>query len=78
MREDPLANVEDAMVVVKQNDIKKDMPFLSKLLPFQANVNSLTDEQKARIASEARIRVHLKSLKNAIDNLLTELDSFDQ
>ena len=30
MREDPLANVEeDAMVVVKQNDIKKDMPFLS-------------------------------------------------
>jgi len=78
MREDSMATVEDAIDVVKQNDIKKDMPFLARLLPFQANLNGLTDEQKARIASEPRIRVHLKSLKNAIDNLLTELDSFDK
>ena len=77
MREDSLANVEDAMEVVKQNDIKKDMPFLARLLPFQAQLNGLSDEQKARIASEPRVRVHLKSLKTACENLLEELDAYD-
>ena len=77
MREDSLANVEDAMEVVKQNDIKKDMPFLARLLPFQAQLNGLSDEQKARIASEPRVRVHLKSLKTACENLLEELAAYD-
>jgi hypothetical protein len=78
MREDPMSTVEDAMDVVKQNDIKKDMPFLARLLPFQASLNNLSDEQKARIASEPRIRIHIKSLKAACDNLLSELDAYDQ
>lgn len=77
MREDTMANVEDAMEVVKQNDIKKDMPFLARLLPFQAQLNGLSDEQKARIASEPRMKVHLKSLKTACENLLKELESYD-
>ncbi len=77
MREDPMANVEDAMEVVKQNDIKKEMPFLAKLLPFQASLNGISDEQKARIAAEARIRVHLKSLRAAVDSLLSDLEAFD-
>ena len=77
MREDSMANVEDAMEVVKQNDIKKDMPFLARLLPFQAQLNGLNDEQKARIAAEPRIKVHLKSLKTACENLLEELETYD-
>jgi len=77
MREDAMANVEDAMDIVKQNDIKKDMPFLARLLPFQAQLNGLNDQQKARIASEPRVRVHLKSLKTACENLIAELEAFD-
>ncbi len=77
LREDPMANVEDALEVVKQNDIKKDMPFLARLLPFGAHLRDLTDAQKARIASEPRIRVHLKSLKSACEALINELEEFD-
>ena len=77
LREDPRSTVEDAIEVVKQNDIQKDMPFLQRILPLQANINNLSPEQKARISSEPRVMIHLRSLRSACDALLEELGSYN-
>ena len=73
-----MATVEDAMTVVKQNDIKKEMPFINNLLPLQSKLNNLNEEQIVRVHGEPRVRVYLKSLKTAIDNLLNDLDQLDK
>ena len=78
LREDPMATVEDAMTVVKQNDIKKEMPFINNLLPLQSKLNNLNEEQIVRVHGEPRVKVYLKSLKTAIDNLLNDLDQLDK
>lgn len=78
LREDPRATVEDALEVVKQNDIQKDMPFLQRILPLQANINNLSPEQKARISSEPRVLIHLRSLRSACDSLLEELEGYNR
>jgi len=74
MREDPSANVEDAFEVVKSNDILKDMQFLNRILPMAKQLDDMDDSQRARLANEPRISVHLRSLKDACDALLHDLE----
>ena len=74
MREDPNANVEDAYEVVKSNDILKDMQFLKRILPMAKQLDDMDDSQRARLANEPKISVHLRSLKDACDALLSDLD----
>ena len=73
MREDPSANVEDAFEVVKSNDILKDMQFLNRILPMAKQLDDMDDSQRARLANEPRISVHLRSLKDACDALLKDI-----
>ncbi len=77
MRTVPNATVDDAMIVVKENDIQKAMPWLTKILTLQANITSITDEQLARLAGEAKVKIHLKSLRAACDKLLEDLNALD-
>ena len=73
LREDPTANVEDAFEVVKSNDILKDMSFLKRVLPMAKQLDDMDDSQRARLANEPRISVHLRSLRDACEVLLNDL-----
>ena len=73
LREDPKADVELAFEVVKSNDILKDMAFLKRILPMAKKLDDMDDSQRARLATEPRIAIHLKSLKNSCDTLLSDL-----
>ncbi|MBT4157029.1 MAG: ParB N-terminal domain-containing protein [Euryarchaeota archaeon] len=73
LREDPTANVEDAFEVVKSNDILKDMSFLKRVLPMAKQLDDMDDSQRARLANEPRISVHLRSLRDACEVLLDDL-----
>jgi DNA-binding Xre family transcriptional regulator len=64
-------------VVVEENNISKAMPWLTRILTLQANITGITDPQLARLAGEAKVKIHLKSLRAACDNLLTKLDALD-
>lgn len=77
LKTDPRATVEDALEVVKQNDIQKEMPWLTRILTLQANINGISPEQLARVANEARVSIHLKSLRAACDNLLNDIDTLN-
>jgi hypothetical protein len=77
LRDDPRATVEDALEVVKQNDIQKEMPWLTRILTLQANINGITSEQLARLATEAKVSIHLKSLRAACDNLLNDIEALN-
>ena len=77
LRQDRLATVEDAMEVVKQNDIQKEMPWLTRILTMQANMNNVKPEQLARLATDAKVIIHLKSLRSACDNLLNDIDALN-
>ena len=77
MRDIENATVEDAMVIVEENNITKAMPWLTRILTLQANITGITDPQLARLAGEAKVKIHLKSLRAACDNLLTKLDALD-
>lgn len=77
MRQDNDVTVEEALEVVKQNDVMKDMPFLKQLLPMQAKMNGMTESQKARLTSEPRLKIHLRSLRDACNALLHDIEAFD-
>ena len=77
IRDDPRATVEDALEVVKQNDIQKEMPWLTRILTLQANINGINSEQLARLATEAKVSIHLKSLRAACDNLLSDIEALN-
>jgi len=72
------ATVEEALDVVKQNNVMRDMPFLKQILPLQAKMNGMSPAQKARLTSEPRIKIHLRSLRDACEALIHDLDAFDQ
>ena len=75
MRDDPNANVDDAYEVVKSNDILKDLQFLKRVLPMAKQLDDMDDSQRARLANEPKISIHLRSLKDACDALLSDLDA---
>ncbi len=77
LKHDPRATVEDAMEVVKQNDIQKEMPWLTRILTMQANMNNVKPEQLARLATDAKVIIHLRSLRSACDNLLNDIDALN-
>ena len=77
MRDISNADVNDAMVIVEQNNISKAMPWLSKILTLQANITGITDEERCRLAGEPKTKIHLKSLRAACDKLLADLEALD-
>jgi len=77
MRTNPSITVEDALEVVKQNNVYKDMPFLNQLLTMASKINSMNENQKARVTTELKIQLHLASLRDACANLLKELETFE-
>lgn len=77
LREDPRATIEDALELVKSNDILKDMIFLNRLLPMAKNLDELDDSQRARLAQEPRLKVHIRSLRDACSVLLNDLEDLE-
>jgi hypothetical protein len=65
--------VEEAVEIVKEHDITKEMPFIKKLGAFAAQLTSLTDDQIKRLESEEPIIRNLKRLKHACDGILEKL-----
>jgi hypothetical protein len=50
------------------------MHFLNRLLPMAKQLDDMDDSQRARLANEPRISVHLRSLKDACDALLKDIE----
>lgn len=73
--EDPNVNVEDALAIVKENDIMKGIPFIKKLSPLAQSLYNLDDQQIEKIRQEPTIRADLKKLERACANLITKLES---
>lgn len=72
--EDSSIAVEDALEIVKQNDIYKDMPFVKRLSPLAQSLFSLNDTQIEKLKQEPTIKASLTSLKKACDDVLTKLN----
>jgi ParB-like nuclease domain len=72
--EDPDATVEDALDIARDNNITKAIPFIKKLGVLATNLRSLTEEQLEKLRGEARVKVDLKSLKSACDEVLSRID----
>ena len=71
--EDPNITVEDALDVVKQNDIYKDMPFVKRLSPLAQSLFSLNDTQVEKLKQEPTVKASLTSLRKACEDLLAKL-----
>jgi len=74
MKTIPEVDVSAALDIVKENDVKQELPWLNRLLTIQAKLSSLTREQKIRISNEAKVKLHIQSLKAACDRLLEEIE----
>ena len=72
--EDPNVTVEDALAIVKENDIMKGMPFVKKLAPLAQSLFSLDDTQIEKIKQEPTIIADLKKLQRACKNLIEKLE----
>jgi len=74
MKTIPEVDASAALDIVKENDVKQELPWLNRLLTIQAKLSSLTREQKIRISNEAKVKLHIQSLKAACDRLLQEIE----
>jgi hypothetical protein len=73
-RKNPAATVEDALEIAKQNDIYKDMPFVKRLAPLAASLFALNEVQIQKIKAEANIKVSLRSLQRACQQILERIE----
>ncbi len=78
LREDPDATVEDAFEVVKENDVLKDMTFLKRVLPMSKSLNEMDETQLSKLANEKRLVVHLRSLRNACEQVLNDIENMEE
>ena len=78
LREDPDSTIEDAIEVVKENDVLKDMTFLKRILPLSKSLNEMDETQLAKLANEKRLVVHLRSLKNACEQVLNDIENMEE
>ena len=76
LRADPRATVEDAMEGSNKTTSKEDA-MATRILTMQANMNNVQPEQLARLATDAKVIIHLKSLKSACENLLNDIDALN-
>ncbi len=65
--------VEEAVEIVKEHDITKEIPIMKRLGPIAAQLTSLTDDQMIRLKSEDTIVRNIKRLKRACDSILEKL-----
>jgi hypothetical protein len=70
---DPETTVEDALQIVKENNLIKDAPFVQRIGVMATHLMSLTDTQILKLRSEKRYEVDLKRLKNACEAVLKKI-----
>jgi len=68
------ATVEDAVEIAKENDVLKGMPFIRKLEPLATEMRGLSDTDIAKLKTEAKIKLQIKSLQKACDDLLKKME----
>ena len=69
----PNVQMEHALEIVKQNDVFKAMPFLTRIQSFTKNLLVLSDEEIEQIAKQVQVKTDLKKLQRACENLLEKL-----
>jgi ParB-like nuclease domain len=72
--DDPDVTVEDALEIARDNNITKAIPFIKKLGIYATNLRSLTAEQLEKLRGEPRIKVDIKSLRSACDEVLARIE----
>lgn len=70
---EPTATVEDALEIAKENDIKKEMPFIGRVGVLAANLRNLTETQVEKLKTDVKFKVELKALHKVGGDLLEKL-----
>jgi len=65
--------VEDALEEVKERDLLKDAPFLTKIAGLASNLAALSEEQIEKLKSEKKIVSSIKHLKRVCDSIVKKL-----
>lgn len=71
---EPSVTVEDALDMVKDNDIRKGAPFIKRLAPLAMDLRSLDPIQLEKLKGEIKFKVDLKALRSACDEVLMKLE----
>ncbi len=69
----PESTLEDALDIVKENDIMKGMPFIKRIEPMAQNLRGVSEDQLAKLQQEPKIRIAIKSLERACASLLEKI-----
>jgi len=72
---DSQMTVEDALEEVKERDVLKDAPFLTKIGRLAGSLAALSDEQIEKLRSERKIVSAIKHLKRVCDSVLKKLET---
>jgi hypothetical protein len=71
----PQTTVEDALQIVRDNNIIKEAPFVQRIGVMATNLLSLNDAQIEKLKSQKKYQVDLKRLQNACAAVLTKINT---
>ncbi len=70
---EPEVTVEEALEVAKENSIKMDMPFITRIGTMATNLQSLTDPQIRKLKSDKGVQLNIKRLRKACAAVLEKI-----
>jgi hypothetical protein len=75
---DPDTTVEDALQIVKENNLVKDVPFVQRIGAMATHLMSLTDSQIEKLKGEKKYQTDLKRLKKACETVLDKIGAREE
>ena len=70
---DPETSVEDALEIVRENNLKVDIPFVARIGAMATKMQSLTESQIERLKSEKKVQVDIKRLQKVCASVLEKM-----
>ena len=71
--QDPSATVESALDIAKENDITKDIPFITKFGSLASQLMGLTESQIENLDKNLKYKLTVKQMRKACDYILKQM-----
>lgn len=78
LTDDADTTVEDALQIVKENNLVKDVPFVQRLGAMATHLMSLTETQIEKLKPEKKYQTDLKRLKKACESVLDRIGAGEE
>jgi hypothetical protein len=70
---EPTMSVEEALDMLKQEDITRAMPFIKRLMPLVQELRHIDESQLERLKAEPQFKMGIKALQRVCDEILGKL-----